>query len=364
MRILLITTQRRARGGREQLSDLLMESLRAIAGCALEIFQLPPAPDLSVAQKLLGRIDGITQVTEGQIVAQVLKTTPDCVFIDGSNLGRLARLIKRTNTHILTVTFYHNVEARFFFDGLRASRSLRALGVFAANALAEWWASEHSDRRIMLNMRDSRLLARIYRKAGTDLLPMALLDRYDPVAANSLPPHPSPYALFVGGAFYANVEGMAWYAREVAPSAPIETVVVGRGMEAYRDRLEANGRVKVIGAVDDLAAWYAHARLVVAPILSGSGMKTKTAEALMHGKPFAGTPEAFAGYRSGWSDQLMLCRTSADFIKAQHAALQREPGFDADLRAHYEAHHSVSALHARLSGILHSAFDSAGDFAQ
>ena len=40
----------------------------------------------------------------------------------------------------------------------------------------------------------------------------------------------------------------------------------------------------------------AGAALVIAPIFDGSGMKTKVAEALMHGKHVVGTPEAFSGY--------------------------------------------------------------------
>jgi len=36
---------------------------------------------------------------------------------------------------------------------------------------------------------------------------------------------------------------------------------------------------------------------VILPIISGSGMKTKTAEALMYGKSIIGIKEAFEGYK-------------------------------------------------------------------
>ena len=41
--------------------------------------------------------------------------------------------------------------------------------------------------------------------------------------------------------------------------------------------------------VDCLETWYEKADVVISPIFLGSGMKTKTAEALMYGKPILGT---------------------------------------------------------------------------
>lgn len=53
--------------------------------------------------------------------------------------------------------------------------------------------------------------------------------------------------------------------------------------------------VHFLGRVDDLAPYYLQATAVVAPILSGSGLKTKTVEALRYGKYVIGSAEAFEG---------------------------------------------------------------------
>ena len=77
----------------------------------------------------------------------------------------------------------------------------------------------------------------------------------------------------------------------------LDLVVVGsvsKSLESYI----ASGkypRLKVMGMVDDLSPFYQNASCVVSPIFLGSGLKTKTIEALMFGKTFLGTDEAFQG---------------------------------------------------------------------
>ncbi len=322
----------------------------------LEVYRLPHRDQPTrFEERVMGQIDGVTSAVEQDLVYRLKDSPPDCVFINGSNLGRITRALKNANIMVPIVTFYHNVEARFFFDALRASPSLHALGVLVANTIAERWAAKYSQRRVLLNERDARLHARLYRRPGTDVLPMALRDQYDPIAAMVKRPWDKPYALFVGGSFYANVEGMAWYAEKVAPYAPVYTVVIGRGMHVHRTRLEQWGGVHVVGEVDELARWYAHAQIIVAPILSGSGMKTKVAEALMHGKPIAGTAEAFEGYHLVAHEGLVCCTTPADFLEALQGSVSVEAGFDHELRRHYVQYHSEDSMRKTLENILENA---------
>lgn len=353
IRVFLITPDLKQRGGREQLSSLLRENLRSVTENRIDVFLLPhPQVKTRIFERLCGRIDGVTAQIEADLLKRLSAISPDCIFIDGSNLGRLARLLRKAGVTRPIVTFYHNVESRFFFDAFRAAPSVRGLGILVANTIAERWAAIYSQRRVLLNHRDARLHARLYRRPGTDVLPMALRDQYDPAAAEAASPWDKPYALFVGGGFYANVEGMAWYAEKVAPHAPLDTVVIGRGMDVHRTRLEQWGGVHVFGEVDELARWYAHAQIIVAPILSGSGMKTKTAEALMHGKPIAGTAEAFEGYEFVVEDGLTRCKTASDFLEALRKYVSVEAGFDPELRKRYIQNHSEISMRKTLKNIL------------
>ena len=139
------------------------------------------------------------------------------IFLDGSNLGRLARAIKRTTPIVEVLTFFHNVEARFFLGALKQYRSVHALGVLAANYVSERMAVRYSDRLITLNKRDSAGIADLYGRIATDVLPMAIEDKLRDGADAPQSPLKEPYALFVGGAFYANLAGIQWFVENVVP---------------------------------------------------------------------------------------------------------------------------------------------------
>jgi glycosyltransferase involved in cell wall biosynthesis len=214
-------------------------------------------------------------------------------------------------------------------------------------------AVKYSDKIICLNHRDSLQIRKTYGRAATHILPMAMQDLL-PNGLQSQQPAPSePYALFVGGTFYANRQGIEWFVDHVAASAPIRTVVVGKGFEQWKAVLERNGNVEVIGAVDSVVPWYLGARFVIAPIFDGSGMKTKVAEALMFGKRIVGTSEAFAGYEDVVSEVGALCETPAEFLVAMQEEIRREhEAVDPKLRGIYVRKYSFAAAREQLSRIL------------
>lgn len=349
--------QMQPKGGREMLTKLHHDALQAMYGENLIVVTLTrPATRgwRAVLGTLLGHIDGIGPETLRSVVSTARNANVSAVFLDGSNLGALAAALRHNLPHVRVSTFFHNVEARFFLGSLRVRRTIRALAILLANYLAERKAVRHSSQRICLSERDSALLRRLYGAGATHIAPMALEDRYSPPkqapAADA-----EPFALFVGGTFYANLAGVHWYAENVAPHAKIKVLVVGRGFDDWRRTLEIPGKLEIVGAVEDLGHWYARARFVVAPIFDGSGMKTKVAEAMMHGKKIVGTPEAFSGYedvasRAGW-----ICRTREEFLRAMDDAQSTiECPFDAELRELYRRNYSFEAARARMSAIMGS----------
>lgn len=350
MRLLYITPQRGSVGGREQLSALHERTLGDLLGEGLHIERLTPA-SLSgfggIIGALRGRIDGVTRASEERVAR--LAREVDAVWLDGTNLGRLARAIKDAAPATPVITFAHNVETRFFLAALRRKPSLRAAGVLVANAGAERLAIRHSDTLVAINARDSGQFRRTFGRAADDVLPMAIAD--DPEPASEPIAH-NDYLLFVGGGFFANRAGIAWFARHVASRAALPTVVVGRGLEDMRGSLDGPG-IRLVGEVEFLAPWYAGAAAVIAPIFDGSGMKTKVAEALMHGKRVIGTPEAFTGYEAVADMAGPCCGTAAEFLDAIAAIASRPPpAFDPALRDAWRQHHSPDALRQGMAAIL------------
>ncbi len=340
-------------GGRAMLSATNHAILADLYGTRLSVFA-PTGKRSAIGGILKGHIDGLDRQAIDALLADIDARGVTRVILDGSNRGAAARAIKRRFPQVSVVTILHNVEARFFLGAMRARPGPRALAVVIANTVAERAAVRYSDTLLCLSERDSAAMARLYGRKADAVLPIALRDRppreQDEIQSGATPP---PYALFVGGGFYANRDGIRWFARHVAPRLAIPTRVVGRGLDDLATAFAGNAHVNIVGAVDDVGPWYRDARVVVAPIFDGSGMKTKVGEALMYGKRVIGTPEAFSGYdpaivAAGW-----LAPDADAFVLAIEAALARDlPAFDPAMRALYERFHSVAAARARLAAAL------------
>ena len=343
-------------GGRELLCKLNHDVLKDICGNRLLLLELPRHSlqgIRSIFNAFRGHIDGLDDTFIAKALETIQASNIGKVFVDGSNLGELVKIVKQKLPHVEVTTFFHNVEARFFLGSLSEKKTIHSLAVLAVNWLAERKSVRYSDKIICLSVRDSRLLKKIYGRAATHVSPMALQDQLPANAGQQSTTPTEKFALFVGGTFYANRAGIMWFADHVAPHLHIKTCVVGRGFENLRADLEREGKVEVVGSVESLADWYRNAHFAIAPIFDGSGMKTKVAEALMFGKKVIGTPEAFSGYeeiadRAGW-----VCTTSHDFIAAiERAENSIDKSFDPELRAIYEEKYSYPAARMRLAKIL------------
>ncbi|HMJ34647.1 MAG TPA: glycosyltransferase [Baekduia sp.] len=138
--------------------------------------------------------------------------------------------------------------------------------------------------------------AELQRRAGVpvDCLPMSVPIPTEPadVAAQ-----PCASALFVGGLdYHPNFEAVAWFADAVLPVAraalpDFELHVVGHCPADVAAELGGHDRPGLVlrGYVDDLAAEQRAHRAFVAPIRSGTGVKTKVVEAMAAGLPVVST---------------------------------------------------------------------------
>lgn len=359
-KVILLTKQleKAPRGGRELLCKLNYDALLKLYGEDFHSFELPAgrlSGPLSHLNAFRGHIDGLNAETIGSAVSLIQRTGVSKVFVDGSNLGGFVAALKRRLPEVEVTTFFHNVEARFFWGGLKTRKTPRAFAVLLANYLAERKSVRWSDKLVCLSERDSRLLKKLYGRGATHISPMALEDKCPPPFLLDPAQPPEKFALFVGGTFYANQTGITWFVREVVPRSAVPIFIVGRGFEALRSELEIPGKVRVIGAVDSLADWYHRAQFVIAPIFDGSGMKTKVAEALMYGKKIVGTPEAFSGYEDIAAQAGWVCHEVEGFLQAiKEASAIITESFDPGLRALYMQNYSLDSATARMSAILES----------
>jgi hypothetical protein len=127
--------------------------------------------------------------------------------------------------------------------------------------------------------------------------------------------------LFVGPLDYKpNLDALDYYQREVFPALDAPSVLhhVGHAPEQLR-RLFKEQVVRFEGYVADLAARLREAACFVAPIVSGTGIKTKVLEAMAAGVPVVTTAEGVAGLQVAHGRDCFVCRRPADFADASRA---------------------------------------------
>jgi O-antigen biosynthesis protein len=100
--------------------------------------------------------------------------------------------------------------------------------------------------------------------------------------------------VFVGNFWHPpNAEGLAWFLNEVWPlvKQEIPTItlqVVGKNAPDYLSTLVHHG-IHATGWVESMVPYLANARLSIAPLLTGAGMKGKVGEAMSMGTPVVTT---------------------------------------------------------------------------
>jgi len=343
-------------GGRELLCKLNYNILKDLYNDRCIVFELSKNYIIgikSIINAFRGYIDGLSPESVALALQQIQAQNVNKIFVDGSNLGKFVKVVKTKFPEIQIYTFFHNVEARFFWGAFKQNPSPHSLAVLATNYLAERKSIAYADNIICLNNRDSALLKKLYGRLSDYITPMSIQDKYTDRAFTTRPK--TKFALFVGGDFYANFSGIKWFVKNVAPYITIQIFIVGRGMKNFRKELEISNNVKVIGEVDSLEKWYLESYFVIAPIFDGSGMKTKIAEALMFGKKIIGTPEAFSGYEEISAEVGHVCTNADDFIDAINSADKMvDCLFDRKLREIYKSKYSFSAAKDRLKRILNA----------
>jgi len=178
--------------------------------------------------------------------------------------------------------------------------------------------------------------------------------------------YPNPYAaneavlVFTGAMdYWANVDAVAWFAREVFPRVRSNypqacfCVVGTRPTRAVRDLAQLPG-VQVTGAVSDIRPYLAHARAAVAPLRLARGVQNKVLEAMAMARPVVASPQAVDGIRP-CSELLEWTADAPEASARLLLKLLREPAPAAlgeALRAHVSRHYSWHENLARVEAII------------
>ena len=158
---------------------------------------------------------------------------------------------------------------------------------------------------------------RLEQRAGVPVacLPMAL--RVPDTPADVRAADPSSI-VFTGGLDYLpNEIAIRWFADEVASRMdtppPFRLTVIGQCPDVLRSRLESPV-ISFLGYVDDIGVELPRHRAFVAPMVEGTGVKTKVLEAMAAGLPVVTTPAGVRGLSLEHGVHCLIAETGEDFL--------------------------------------------------
>lgn len=279
------------------------------------------------------QMNGLSDFHINKILEIIKKENVEIVFLDSSLLGQIGKKIKEYNHSVKIITFFHNVEYDFCTQLWEREKNLRNIYRPWVAKYNEKMACSTSDVFIALNKRDARRLYDLYHVNIDMLIPISIGDRF-----KTYTPHKVTKPinlLFIGSYFYANIEAVNYIKNKVLPYVEARLMVVGSGMDKLKN---VGNKIEIYADVDDLTPYFQKADAMILPIFSGSGMKIKTCESMMHGKIIFGTNEAFEGYITSPTFAIK-CNNDKEFIDSINA-FQSNSNFSEDSRNNYLLHYS------------------------
>jgi glycosyltransferase involved in cell wall biosynthesis len=124
-----------------------------------------------------------------------------------------------------------------------------------------------------------------------------------------------------------NGDAVGFLLRDVVPrlGRPVRVRIVGGGMTPDVARLARSAAAELTGPVDDVRPHLAAARVVVAPVRFGTGMRGKVVEALAMGRPLVTTTLGAEGLGATAGRDLLVADGAGDFAAAVRRVLD-DPG--------------------------------------
>jgi polysaccharide biosynthesis protein PslH len=209
----------------------------------------------------------------------------------------------------------HNIESELAATHARATRGLEAMAhrrfADAYRELERQWIPKF-DLVLAASEEDCRRIGH----RNVNVYPNAL-----PVI--EVPPVAQENCIVFSGnlEYHPNIEAVRWFVSSIWPrlrekNNDLTWNLVGRNAGAIRSLVKGDPRVHVIGPVDDAIAAIAAARVVVVPLLSGSGTRFKILEAWAAQRAVVSTSIGAEGLGASDGEQLLIADDVSRFAGA------------------------------------------------
>ncbi len=285
---------------------------------------------------------------EKKILDRIRDISPDIIFFDGISIGSI---LPKIPDGIYTVVFEHNCERKFVRNQVR-HEGIIYFPEFLVISACERIAVKECNLLICINERDRKDIHHLYSRTADLLLPVTFEGS---LQKEKIVPNAKKELIFIGSNFKPNLEGIRWFVDNVmSVLEDYQLYIVGKNFEKERKKLERNN-VTVVGTVENLEEYYYRYQVIVMPIFYGSGMKVKTAEAMMYGKTILATDEALEGYDTETVKGIFRCNTKEEFITCLHSLFAEDiPTFQEEVYQNYLNKYSRKAALEILSKAMPS----------
>lgn len=233
----------------------------------------------------------------------------DLIFFDGSIYGGYVKVFSEKKYR--TICFYHNVEYVYYKEKYRITKKWQDYLMISFIRYNESLSTNYSEIILTINDRDNQVLKNVYGRGANYVFSTS----FPNVEFSNYLPHimDRDYLLFVGSNFFANKEAVDFII-SIATQISKNVIIIGNINEAYTNK-DYPSNIFFYGRVNNIIPYYLGAAAVLTPIFSGSGLKTKTVEALQFAKTIIGTKESFEGIPiSQYPNIGFICNTPNEFI--------------------------------------------------
>ena len=280
---------------------------------------------IALSKKLINKIilsifnykNGLSSFHVKRVINIIKEKGIDVVFLDTSLYGKLVKAIRK-RTSAKCITFFHNCEYKIYSQSIKNKPWLKPL--LKSVYTNEYYSMKYSNRCVFLTERDYDDCKGLYSvDCSPFFTPISLETEY---CNNSTISFKKPKKLlFIGSYFYPNIHGLKWFINLVLPYIDYSLTIIGKGFEQneFLKDLNDKSKLEIKGFVENIKNAYEEADIVIQPVFEGSGMKTKTAECFMYGKPLVSSSEGLVGYIDN-CENVYRCDTVESFINTLKAS--------------------------------------------
>lgn len=277
-------------------------------------------------QSLFGYISNATFFDFKKIKKELITKDIKYVFFDQATHGKIVKKISNLKTISFKEIFvhYHNNEEQYYHDLLK-QQGILYYSIYLAAKKNQQLSLRYATTNVFITKEDSISVGDCVGKKI--IIPITLKNHYNAEPTNKKPE--KTYALFLGAATYANIEGAKYIISKIATNCKtIDFVIAGKGMKESLKNEKIPENVTIFSFIEDLKPLFENAFVFLVPLFSGSGMKVKIAEAMMYGKKVLGSQLAWWGYEI--PNDSFICGDYSDYIEKLNSIKQSGSVFSKD----------------------------------